>query len=113
MSTGFEIYIKHGKWALEQLANYREVSKKVKDIIRGSWKDAEVYVFGSVVEGRYTAGSDIDILVVVEGVTREDAIRMKAWITKDIEAPVELHIASKKEYENWYRRFTGRIEEVR
>jgi len=112
LSTGYEVYINHGKRALEQLANYREVSKKVKKLVRKSWKDAQVYVFGSVVEGRYTAGSDIDILVVVEGVTREDALRMKAQIIKNTDAPVELHVASKKEYENWYSRFIGSMEEV-
>jgi predicted nucleotidyltransferase len=112
LSTAYETYIKHGKRALEHLGNYREVSKRVKKMVRESWKDAEVYVFGSVVEGRVTAGSDIDILVVADGVTREDAIKMRARVAKDTDAPIELHVASRKEYENWYRRFAGRLEEV-
>jgi predicted nucleotidyltransferase len=113
LSTGFEVYIKHGKLVMEHLANYRDVSKKVKEIVRESWGGARVYVFGSVLEGRYTAGSDIDILVVAEGVSREDALRMKARVAKNIDAPVELHVATREEYENWYRRFTGHVEEVR
>ena len=97
---------------MEQLDNYRDVSKKVKSMVRESWKDARVYVFGSVIEGKYTAGSDIDIIVVVDCVTRDEAIRMKASVIKSIEAPIELHIATKEEYENWYCRFIDRVEEV-
>jgi hypothetical protein len=113
LSTGYEVYIKHGKRALEHLANYREVSRKVKEIVQESWGDSRVYVFGSVIEGRITAGSDIDILVVADGVTRDDANRMKARVAKETDAPVQLHVASIKEYENWYRRFAGRLEPVR
>ena len=112
MSTGFELYIKSGKKALEKLGNYREIAKEVKRMVREAWRDARVYVFGSVIEGRYTAGSDIDILVVVDGVGSEEAIRMKAKIYKSIDAPIQLHVASSSELENWYSRFIERIEEV-
>jgi len=112
LSTGFELYIRSGKKALEQLGNYREISIEVKKVVTESWKDARVYVFGSVVEGRYTAGSDIDILVVVDGVDREEAFKMKAKIYKKINAPLEIHIASSAEFENWYSRFIDKLEEV-
>lgn len=112
MSTGFELYIRSGKKALEQLQNYREISKEVKRRVRESWKDAKVYVFGSVVEGRYTAGSDIDILVVVDGVSKEEAIKMKAMVYKNVDAPIEVQVVSSSELKNWFSRFIQRLEEV-
>lgn len=112
MSTGFELYIKSGKKALEQLGNYKEIAKDVAKMVRGSWRDARIYVFGSVIEGRYTAGSDIDILVVVDGVGREEADSLKAKIYKSIDAPLEIHVASSAELENWYSRFIDRLEKV-
>jgi hypothetical protein len=33
MSTGFEIYIKSGKKAQEQLGKYEEISRKVRELI--------------------------------------------------------------------------------
>ncbi len=42
MSTGFDTCTKHGKRALEHLANYRMISPKVKDIVQESW-GARVY----------------------------------------------------------------------
>ena len=38
----------------------------MKEIVREKYEDARVLVFGSVVEGRITALSDIDILVICD-----------------------------------------------
>ena len=112
MSNEFESYIESGRKALEQLNNYMEVATRVKGIVVGFWKDAEIYVLGSVLEGKHTAMSDIDILIVVNGVSREEAYKVKATVYKDIDAPIELHVASSEEFERWYKRFINRLEEV-
>jgi len=112
LSTGFRLYIESGKKALRHLGDYRDVAERVKSLVKAYWGDAEVYVFGSAVEGRYTAASDIDILIVVDGVSRDEADRVKASIYECIDAPIELHIASRDEFENWYRRFIDVLEEV-
>ncbi len=101
-----------GRRALEQLGRYREIAKAVKGIVEGHWSDAKVYAFGSALEGRYTAASDIDILVVVDGVDREEAQRVKAEVYGAVDAPIELHVASSDEFERWHRRFIGELEEI-
>ena len=112
MSQGFEAYIDSGMKALEQINNYSEVAKRAKEVIKGFWSEAKVYVFGSVLEGKYTATSDIDILIVADGVSREDAYRVKATVYKAIDAPIELHVASSAEFEHWYKKFVDKLEEI-
>lgn len=54
----------------------------------------DVYVFGSVVEGEVTASSDIDILIIVDDIGREEIYKIKTIIYQSINALVELHIIS-------------------
>ena len=112
MSKGFDTYVESGIRALKQLDNYGEVARKVRDIISAFWKDSKVYVFGSVTKGRQTAMSDIDILIVVNGVSREQALAVEARIYSSIDAPIELHVASAEEFGHWYKRFIDRFEEI-
>ena len=46
---------------LEYLQNYMKIARKVKEIVKKVDPNARVYVFGSVVKGKYTAASDIYI----------------------------------------------------
>lgn len=112
MSKRFELYLKSGERALKQLDNYMEVAKKVKRMVEDVWNESKVYVFGSVVDGRCTAMSDIDILIVIDGASREESYGVKAMIYHAIDAPMELHVISNEELESWYRRFVDRLEEV-
>jgi hypothetical protein len=113
LSEGFEVYVKSGAEILKQLGNYREVARKVKSIVDTVWKDSRVFVFGSVVKGKQTALSDIDILIVVDGVSREQAYIVKSKIYSTIDAPMEHHVASTEEFEHWYMRFIDKLEEIR
>jgi len=106
------VYIESGRKALEQLKKYMEIRREVKRIVNEVLGDAKVYVFGSVVEGRYTAMSDIDMLIVVNNMDRKEIYKVKAIIYKNIDAPIELHVASNDEFENWYKRFIHKLEEV-
>jgi hypothetical protein len=112
LSKGFEVYAESGVDALRQLNNYREVARKVKSIANAVWSRSKVYVFGSVIKGKQTAMSDIDILIVVDGVTQEEAYAVKAKIYGSIDAPIELHVASSEEYKHWYMRFIDKLEEI-
>ena len=107
----FDIYIEEGKRALEALQRYREAAEKVKEIARRVAGDVKIYVFGSAATGRYTAASDIDILIVAH-VGRETAERLKAEIYKSVDAPVEIHVATPEQFEKWYLRFIDKLEEV-
>lgn len=112
MSRGFEAYLESGTKTLKQLENYRDVAKKIRSIVSSFWKDSKVYVFGSVTKGKQTAMSDIDILIVVDNVSREQSLMVKAEIYMAVDAPIELHVASNEEFTGWYRRFIDKLEEI-
>lgn len=111
--TEFDVYVEEGRRTLEALRNFMEVGRKVKKMVQEFWPNARVYVFGSSVRGRYTASSDIDILIV-EDVDYEEASRVKAKIYMKLDYPVEIHVATRKQFANWYMRFIeeGGILEV-
>jgi len=103
--TGFDIYVEEGKKTLEVLSNPVKVGREVKKLVLKFWPKARVYVFGSSVRGKYTASSDIDILIVVDDVDYEDASRVKAQIYMVKDYPIEVHVATPKQFANWYIRF--------
>ena len=109
----FDQYIESGREVLTHLKNYRKIAEKVKEIVKEKYDDARVLVFGSVIEGRFTALSDIDILIICD-INREEAAELKAEIIRRLgySTPIELHIATREEFERWYRRFIGRFEEI-
>ncbi len=98
---------------LRHLKNYREIARRVKKIVTEKCGDARVLVFGSVVEGKVTALSDIDILVICN-LDDDERVRLKSEIYRSLgyDLPIELHIASEKEFQGWYKKFIGRFEEV-
>lgn len=98
---------------LKSLENYRVISEKVKKLVLKHWPNAKVYVFGSVIKGKYTAASDIDILVVLDkNVSRDEEYKVKAEVYMSVEAPIELHITSIEKFEHWYKRFIKEEELV-
>jgi hypothetical protein len=106
------MFIESGTKALRQLNNYQEVAREVKKIVNSIFRGSKVYVFGSVTKGKQTAMSDIDILIVVDGVNQDQAYEVEAKIYSAIDAPIELHVASTEEFSRWYSRFIDKLEEV-
>ncbi|MCX8205113.1 MAG: nucleotidyltransferase domain-containing protein [Candidatus Nezhaarchaeota archaeon] len=106
----FDLYIEEGLRALRAMRDYLEVAKRVKEIALEHAPDAKVYVFGSVVEGKYTAGSDIDILVVTS-IEEGEAYEMKARMYKEVDAPIQVHVAKPAQLQ-WYTRFISKLVEV-
>jgi predicted nucleotidyltransferase len=91
------------------LENYKEIAEKVKQIVLSKWPNAELYIFGSTVKGNYTATSDIDLLIVLDDrPDREEEYMVKAEVYAQIDAPIELHVASRSEFEKWYKKFIGK-----
>ncbi len=88
---------------LAYLENYMETAREVKGIVIGLDPSARTYVFGSVVKGRFTAASDIDILIVSKRPDLEYKIKVSVY--GSIRAPVEIHFASPEQLAGWYRRF--------
>jgi len=75
--------------------------------------ECEVYVFGSVAEGRWAGGSDVDILVVCRKRIRSNKERgeLKALIEERAGLPLfhpfEIHVVDEEEAE-WYWRHVGK-----
>lgn len=110
----FEQYIRSGNEALHHLSNYREIGMRIKKIVMEKYPDAKVFAFGSAVERKFTASSDIDIIIVSDGIGREDGSLLKADILRKIgySVPLQIHIATTRELKEWYLRFVTKLEEL-
>ena len=95
---------------LSKLRNYQEVLKQLKILVRGIDPEARIIFFGSVLRGDYTASSDIDIIVVPSVMAFKDKITLAVW--RSLDAPVELHIITKEQFEEWYLRFIDMYKEI-
>lgn len=79
---------------------------------------ARVYVFGSVVRGDATAGSDVDLLVVHEGVPdrayARGAIRarMEELAGLPYYHPFEIHLATPEEAQTYLEQARPHIQEL-
>ena len=85
------------------LRSYRSVLRKVKEVIHRIDPSAEIYVFGSIVTGKYTGASDIDVLVITNNIDKKYDIMVEVY--RETDAPVELHIVTRDQYRRWYSRF--------
>ena len=90
---------------LSYLLNYKDIALRAKELIKREDPEATVYVFGSVVKGKYTCSSDIDLLVVTKR-KKELEYSIKTRVYKNmLDAPLEIHVASSDELARWYLRF--------
>ena len=109
---GFDIFI-------EETPRYRrcyrdpvKLDRRIKEIARRLIPSTEVYIFGSVSPGQVYGWERYRCLdsyskQLQQGGSRQIKSRDSAL---EIDAPIELHIATRREFENWYARFIGRDE---
>ncbi len=93
------------KYHFQHLRRWREYVEVVARAVRDLVPEAEIYVIGSVVEGKVTVYSDIDILVIIPNKTLNGESRKNLAVEileKAIEhyglpwdAPIEIHVADK------------------
>ena len=82
-------------------------AKKVVNAAKTIMPDARVYVFGSVIRGEATGGSDVDMLIVSQNipgkVLEQSGIKVKIeeMAGLPIYHPFEIHLASKDESEQY------------
>lgn len=95
---------------LERLRNFREVLTCTKNVVREIDPLSRIIFFGSVHRGDYNAGSDIDLIIIPSEMRFKDRITIAIW--KHVDAPVELHIITKEQFEGWYLRFIDDYEEL-
>lgn len=93
---------------------YASLIKRKAEELLGKVK---VYLFGSVVKGNWTPGSDIDILVVSDNFDDKKGGEIRAKLLEAVGffSPFEIHLITKKIFENWYKKFIkeGEILEIK
>jgi len=109
-------YLKR-KWEerKEILKNARQYVKLIKEIcVKKIDPDCRVILFGSIARGNYRIDSDIDVLIITEkGKSAWDKAVISSLIKEKIGFgdPLELHVVTRKEYEEWYKKFIDVYEE--
>ena len=103
---------KHRKKYFE---NYAKIAKRIKNFLEKKGIRAKVIVFGSVVKGKQTPLSDLDILIVSDNINENKYAKLSVEIKemlKDPFAPIEFHFANTKIFENWYKNFLDKWVEI-
>ena len=107
--------LEYGYRRYRMIREWRRLVEKLKSVAREVLgPDTRVCVFGSVVRGRYTAASDVDVLIVSPRVPSDWRSRAELKIALE-EAlgigpldpnPLEIHLVRSGE-ESWYLEHLG------
>jgi hypothetical protein len=62
--TEFDIWMEIVQEEKKYFDNYEKYARKIKELLEKEVGSVRVFIFGSVVEGKHTPASDIDVLVV-------------------------------------------------
>ncbi|MBE8539065.1 nucleotidyltransferase domain-containing protein [Geoglobus acetivorans] len=112
----FDARIENAKEESKYFENWMHYARLISRIATEILGDARVYVFGSVVDGRHTLASDIDVLIVSSNTPErlEGRAKITGKITRKIGvfSPFEFRIVTPKEFK-WYQRFVKRLVEIR
>jgi len=106
-SPRLDLAVKVQAWRLKELLKWREYIKAlVESAIEVFGEEVEVYLFGSVVEGRLTVDSDIDVAVVLREVPKRGLERARLldalWRSMESKGvpwwfPFEVHLVTQEE----------------
>jgi len=112
----FTSFSKRRAEMVEEWASWASrITKAVEDVL----VDARVYVFGSVVRGDHTGGSDVDILVVSNSVAERprEIAEIRSRIEEEAKLPAshpfEIHIATEEEAKTYLRKAGEDILQLR
>jgi predicted nucleotidyltransferase len=102
-----DLAMKIQTWRLKELLKWRDylalLVEAAKEVFGGK---AEVYVFGSAVEGKLTVDSDVDVAIVLNEIPKSGLERArllnKLWRLMESRGvpwwyPFELHLVTKEE----------------
>ncbi len=101
---------------VEMVKNWREYAVRIAEAVRTILPGSRIYVFGSVVKGESTGGSDVDILVFSESLPRNNLERAKIKVKIEELSnlppyhPFEIHLVNKEEGEWYFRRIKELVE---
>ncbi len=94
--------------------NLEKYIEEIKRVVKEEIPDAEIYLYGSVVDGDYSIGlSDIDIAIVSDKfLDRDEKLNFFGKITKKfIDSPFEFHIITKEQW-RIYKKFIKKFVKV-
>ncbi len=97
--------------------NYRKIAEKIKKAAKEILRDenVRVIVFGSVVRKTQNPLSDLDVLIVSKKAEKVNYGKVVSKIKKEIGKNligIEFHLVTPSIFENWYKRFIDKYEEV-
>jgi len=113
MENYFDILMKRA----EIVRNWKEYTAKVVEAVKKILPDAHVYMFGSVIKGEATGGSDIDILIVSKKIPKsniersEIKIKIEELSNLPFYHPFEFHLADEEEAK-WYFNRVKELKEI-
>ncbi len=89
------------------IKHYRKYLPAIKRACEEVFGECELYVFGSVLTGKFTAGSDVDVLIKVREAPK--SLRERAALEVKIEElaglpyyhPFEFHIVDEKGFQRY------------
>jgi len=102
----------------EIVKKWKEYATKIVEVTKTILPDSRVYVFGSVVKGEATGGSDIDILIVSKhipknGIKRaEIKVKIEELANLPLHHPIEFHLVNEEEAE-WYFKRIKELKEIK
>ena len=96
-----ELLVHEARRRAEVFRNLPKHFRKLLDAVREVDEKAEVYLFGSVVEGKHLLSSDIDVLVVTSKPAGEVLARL--W-SRGIKDPFEIHVVTGEMLDLYKRR---------
>jgi len=107
MKTLTDILLEETKEYRVYFDNYLRYLKIIKEEVKKILKDAEVFIFGSILKGKFNPASDIDVLIVSKSLDPSKKSLVKSLLYKKIGffSPFEFHLASDEEYDKWYKNF--------
>ncbi len=100
----------------EVFKNWETYAKEIKKLSTKILGDTHVYGFGSVIKKKYSACSDIDILICSSSIPEKGLRRAEiiAEIRKELKLPYEfeLHLLSLKKFKV-YKKMFGKLKEIK
>jgi hypothetical protein len=107
MKTLTDILLEEAKEDKVYFDNYLKYLKMIKKEVKKILKDAKVFVFGSILKGKFSPTSDIDVLIVSRNLDSSKKSSIKTFLYKKIGffSPFEFHLTSNDEYIHWYKNF--------
>ena len=90
----------------DMIRNHKKYLKLINNSIHSILPDSIVYLFGSILENKLVAGSDIDILIIADAPKKHlKRAELIAEIEEDAQLPYvhpfEFHLLTQEELDDW------------